>query len=172
MMKKSVILVAITLLTWSASAYAGDEFESSIVGIEVGGQVIGDNTGGDPWVVEEGEVEIGSDGELEFEVEGLLLLDGTVGPVLSVFASLNCRTGGNDGPGDGFERVARTDNTPLSADGDAESEQTIGLPSVCVAPIVLIQIGEIEGSFIGFPPGPLDVEEVLGLRFWIAASGI
>ena len=97
------------------------------------------------------------------EVEGLLIsagpATGTVGPVLEVFASLVCQKTAPGGEGPTNEQVLRTGNVPLSAAGDAEIEEVIELPYVCVAPIVLIRVGFV--NFLGFPiEGP-----------WIAASG-
>lgn len=139
----------------AGSAGADDFFESAVVGIQVPGQMIaGIGGGGNRWKVAEGEAEIGEYGELEVEVEGLLLdggmFDGTVGPISTVFASLVCqKTGAGDLTN---EVVASTADFPLSAAGDAEIEETIALPAVCVAPIVLIRVR--------MGPAP-----------WIAASG-
>ena len=81
----------------AGSASARDLFKSEVVGKEVAFQEIAGISPdlAQPWVVEEGEAKISTKGRsdrttLEVEVEGLLLLDDTVGPVVSVFASLVC----------------------------------------------------------------------------------
>ena len=101
------------------------------------------------------------------EVEGLLLLNGTVGPILTVFASLVCQKTEAVGEGEPTnEVVASAADVPLSAAGDAKIEETIILPAVCAAPIVLIRIGLLD---VGF--GPVE-PEMLGFPSpWIAVSG-
>ena len=163
-----MLLGAFVLVGASAgNAGASDVFESELVGKQVGNQEIAGISPdvAQPWVVEEGEVEIGEDGKLELEVEGLLLLDDTVGPVLTVFASLVCqKTVASGDPTN--EVVASTADVPLSAAGDAEIEEVISLPSVCVAPIVLVRIRLVD---VGF--GPVDIEDLGIPAPWIAASG-
>ncbi len=71
------------------------------------------------------------------------------------------------------EVVASTADVPLSAAGDAEIEDFIALPAVCVAPIVLIRVGLVDSpncALVG-QPRPCDVT-VFGIPSpWIAASG-
>ena len=165
----SVFLVGVS----AGNAGASDLFESKLAGKQVGGQEIAGISPdvAEPWVVAEGEVEIGEDGKLELDVEGLLLLDGTVGPVLTVFASLVCqKTVASGDPTN--EVVASTADVPLSAAGDAEIEEVIALPAVCVAPIVLVRINLVD---VGFGPVPLTALQLPDGTFlaaaWIAASG-
>ncbi len=158
----------------AGSAGALDLFESALAGKQVANQEIAgispDVAG--PWVVAEGEVEIGEEGGLDLEVEGLLLLDGTVGPVRSVFASLVCqKTVASADPTN--EVVASTTDVPLSAAGDAEIKDVIALPAVCVAPIVLVRIGLVESpncALVG-QPNPCQVTSFGIPSPWIAASG-
>ncbi len=163
-----VLLGAFVLVGGSAgNAGASGVFESEIVGKQVGNQEIAGISPdvAQPWVVAEGDVEIGSDGKLELDVEGLLLLDGTVGPVLSVFASLVCQKTVLTGAPTN-EVVASTADVPLSAAGDASLEEDITLPAACVAPIVLVRIRLVD---VGF--GPVDIEDLGIPAPWIAASG-
>ena len=72
------------------------------------------------------------------DVDGLLLQDGTLGPVFEVIASLHCSTGGTDEKA--FTEVARTGSCPLSPDGDVKFFEFIDLPEQCAAAIVLIGV--------------------------------
>ncbi len=171
-----VTLLGAFLLVGASAGNAGasDLFESNLAGKQVAFQEIAGISPdvAQPWVVAGGEVEIGDDGGLKLDVTGLLLLDGTVGPIRSVFASLVCqKTVASADPTN--EVVASTADVPLSAAGDAESEDTITLPDVCVAPIVLVRVGLVDSpNCADFgQPTPCDVT-VFGIPSpWIAASG-
>ena len=181
-MRTLVTLLGAFLLVGASGGNAGasDLFESNLAGKQVAFQEIAgispDVAG--PWVVAEGEVEIGENGQLDMEVEGLLLLDGTVGPIRSVFASLVCqKTVASADPTN--EVVASTADVPLSAAGDAEIEDVIALPAVCVAPIVLLRVSAVDSGF--FAPACMGgagtctatgVAVPIGCNGpWIAASG-
>ena len=147
-----VAITAVVVVGLSGrEANAGAPFEAEVVGIEVDGQVVAGIPGGAPWVVDEGQVRIDDDGELTLDVEGLLLLNGTVGPVFEVAAGVFCSTVDTDE--EEFTEVARTGNAPLNADGDAEIEETLELPGVCAAAIVLARVTVIDAGFVGGPPG-------------------
>ncbi len=166
----SVFLVGVS----TGNAGASDLFESKLAGKQVEGQEIAGISPdvAAPWVVAGGEVEIGNDGKLELDVEGLLLLDGTVGPVRSVFASLVCQKSvASADPTN--EVVASTADVPLSVAGDAEIEDVIALPAVCVAPIVLVHVGLVDSpncALVG-QPTPCQVTDLGIPSPWIAASG-
>ncbi len=157
------LLGAFLLVGASAgSASAQTLFESGIRGKQVATQAIADlgPDAAQPWKVASGEVRIESDGTLTAEMSGLLLLNNTVGPVTEVFARLVCqKTGVGDVNVPTSTVFVDTANVPLSAAGDAEIAEIISLPSVCVAPIVLISIGRV--TFI-----PIAIKGP-----WIAASG-
>ena len=168
-MKTLVTLLGAFLLVGASAGNgsASDLFESELAGKQVANQEIAGISPdvAQPWVVAEGEVEIGENGELDMDVEGLLLLDGTVGPVRSVFASLVCqKTVASADPTN--EVVASTADVALSAAGDAEIDEVITLPSVCVAPIVLIRI-----NLVDFGGGPFPISNLGIPEPWIAASG-
>ena len=120
-------------------------------------------SGGAPWVVKNGKVQLDPDGHLQVRVKGLLIgegalangapvppnLVGTVATVTTVHAALTC-----GGPGGGVPfTITSTDAVPLSPAGDFEIDAQLSLPEVCAQPIVLIRIGPATSS------GP-----------WIAAS--
>jgi hypothetical protein len=88
---------------------------------------------GAPWVLKEGSVRIRSDGELELEVEGLVLTaTGNAGGVTTISASLFCGADSNT------TAAATTAAVPLSQAGDAEIEAKVALPATCLAPIVFV----------------------------------
>ena len=168
------LLGSVSLVGASAGSAQTTVFESEIVGKQVAFQEIAGISPdvAQPWVVASGQARIESDGTLTAEMSGLLLLDNTVGPVRSVFASLVCqKTVASADPTN--EVVASTADVPLSAAGDAEIEDVIALPDVCVAPIVLVRVGLVDSpncALVG-QPTPCQVT-ALGIPSpWIAASG-
>jgi hypothetical protein len=122
-------------------------------------------SGGAPWVVDNGKVQLDSDGRLRIRVKGLVItsgalangnpvpdnLVGTTANVTTVHAALTC-----GGPGGGVPfTFTTTEAVPLSPAGDFEIDTQIPVPAVCAQPIVLIRIGTPAA------PGP-----------WIAASSL
>ena len=117
------------------------------------------------------------DGEFEVELEGFLLtdtgdpnLDGTIGAVIEIIATLHCR--GDDAAG--FTEVGRIGPVPLDMDGNAELEGQVVLPPFCIAPIVLVRIYSLDAIALSGTPGVVVVleEQVPPIpNFWIAASG-
>jgi len=120
-------------------------------------------SGGAPWVVDNGKIQLDPDGRLRVRVKGLVIAEGalangnpvpdslvgTVATVTEVHAALTC-----GGPGNGVPfTITSTDAVPLSSDGDFNIDAHISVPTVCAQPIVLIRIGAPQAS------GP-----------WIAAS--
>ena len=175
-MRTLITLLGAFLLVGASAGTAsaqGTVFESGIEGKQVAFQEI---AGISPdlaqrWKVASGEARIESDGRLTAEMSGLLLLNDTVGPVLTVFASLVCQKTVLTGAPTS-EVVASTADVALSAAGDAEIDETITLPPVCVAPIVLIRINLVD---VGFGPVPItalpDGSGGFLAAAWIAASG-
>jgi hypothetical protein len=165
-MKKSYAVAAAVLLLTSvpiglamasASNSSGVLFVSnSMVGSTPGMTVRGVAAGGAPWVVSSAVVQLDRDGRLHANIHGLLIskpgspLDGTVGPVTGVRASLTC---------EGTNVVASTGLVSLDANGNTKIDQMVTLPQSCVGPIILIQIGSTTSN-----PGPT-------LGPWIAATG-
>jgi len=116
------------------TAAGAGHFESQLIGSAVGQHVAGVASGGAPWKVAIGVVEVSSNGRIEVVIRGLLLSSGTgintVGPVTMVNASLVC----------GDVVAATTKSVPLSTNGNAQIEDTITVPSPCIAPAVLIRV--------------------------------
>jgi hypothetical protein len=99
-----------------------------------------------PWALNQGSTRVQANGRLTVKVDGLVItgtnssLDGTTGPVTAVVASVAC-----DGMTPTF---ASTDPVPLSPAGDARIDQKVTLPSVCLAPIVLVRANANSGPWI------------------------
>jgi hypothetical protein len=180
-----VALLAVSVLVVApvGRAMAQTLLESGVEGIQVGAQTIAGISGGAPWDVAAGEARIKEDGRLKVEVEGLVLTTPVVAedpvfPVLGVCGSLVCQKTEAGDPTN--EQVATTGSFPLSpVTGDAEVDDTIPLPGVCVAPIVLLRVSAVDANF--FTPEcaggtgtctPTGVAVPIGCTGpWIAASG-
>ena len=170
----------------SASAQP-DLFKTEVVGIQVAGQLIAGISGGAPWDVAAGEAKIKPNGDVKVVVEGLVLqtpiiASDPVFPVLGVCASLVCQKTVAGTPTN--EQVATTGNFPLSpVTGNAKigstTDANITLPAICVAPIVLVRVSEVDSGF--FAPvcmGGAGTCTATGVGVpigcngpWIAASG-
>ncbi len=105
--------------------------------------------GGLPWAIDKGEGELDDDGELEAEVEGLVLdpndpaviARGLAGnnPVGAFKAILSCLTVDENG----FAATVNLETATVPATtgvggGDAEIEETLSPPDPCIAPIVFV----------------------------------
>ena len=162
----SLSLVAL-LFVFPSSFFANGPkiINSHVAGSVPNVTVRGVVSGGAPWVVKNGKIQLDSDGHLLVRVKGLLIVDGalangapvppelvgTVATVTTVHAALTC-----GGPGGGVPfTITPTEGVPLSPTGDFEIDAELSLPTVCAQPIVLIRIGSPTS------PGP-----------WIAASEI
>ena len=88
--------------------------------------------GGLPWVIAEGQGEVGRDGSVEVRVEGLVIpLKGNINPVATFGATVSCLTP------HGIVNV-RTAQFPASTTGNAEIEGMVDLPHPCMHPIVFV----------------------------------
>jgi hypothetical protein len=140
------------------------DFQSGVVGSTPGAAIGGIGSGGAPWVVNQGQVQVSPDGRIQVDVQGLLIgpggpanLVGTTGPVTMVAATVVC-----GGAGGTPVLVPESSVTPtqLSGSGNAQINQSVTLPASCIAPVVLVRIFSLSQ-----PPGSL-------LGPFIAASGI
>ena len=181
-MQLSALLLAGVL---AGSASAQTLFESGVEGTQVATQTIAGIAGGAPWDVAAGEAKIRANGDIKVEVAGLVLTTpiipaDPVFPVLGVCGSLVCQKTAAGTPTN--EQVATTGSFPLSpVTGDALVNEVITLPaSVCVAPIVLLRVSEVDSGF--FAPacmGGAGTCTATGIPVpigctgpWIAASGL
>jgi hypothetical protein len=103
----------------------------------------GVNGGGLPWQIAEGRGELASDGSLEVEVRGLVLLNAApvplalrgTNPIASFRAIVSCLTFVDGSPA--TTNVA-TGPFPATAEGDSKIEATVTLPSPCFAPLIFV----------------------------------
>jgi len=97
-----------------------------------------------PWVLRSGEARLRHGGRLQVRVRGLVIPppqgNGTAGPVTNITAALYC---GND-----TTAAATTSSVPLSQRGNARIDQRVTLPSVCLAPVVLVHPNANNGAYI------------------------
>lgn len=153
-----VIAGTIAGTTAMSGGHHGDDestiFSQKLIGLPADQKIAIDGVpaAGAPWVVQKGShATVDGDGDLRVTVKGLLLtgtgtaLDGTVGPVKQVVASLACANG----------MTATSMPVPLSAKGDARIHAKIAVPNDCLAPVVLVRISGNQ------PTNP-----------WIAATGL
>jgi len=120
--------------------------KDNLIGLPVAGMPLrGIGGGGAPWVVADSDVKLDQNGKLKVKVKGLLItgtgssLDGTTGPVLTIWASLTCEGGGV---------FTSTSGAPLKLNGDANLKTTIPIPPSCLGPIMLIRANTGTGPWI------------------------
>jgi hypothetical protein len=89
--------------------------------------------GGVPWDLRRGSTSLSRKGAFELEVKGLVVA-GTNNPdgVTTISASLFCAPDSDATP------KFTVGPVPLSSRGNAEIEQTVTVPSRCLAPVVLV----------------------------------
>jgi len=191
MLRRTVVTLLGTLLlvgVSAGSASAHEIFKAGVEGIQVGGQFIAGIPGGAPWDVAFGFTTVKSNGQLKAKVEGLVLTTpiipaDPVFPVTGVCGSLVCQKTVAGDPTN--EQVAVTGSFPLSpVAGDTMINEVIALPAgVCVAPIVLLRVSEVDAGFLAAscaggatPAGCVatGISVSIGgcVGPWIAASGL
>jgi hypothetical protein len=129
LMAMTACALAVTTVSSRADDRDRETTWKSIKGITQAGNVVdGIAGGGQPWSTLSGEASVDlRDGEIEFDVRGLVLAGGdaigTPGPVTSVAATIVCGAG---------QSVA-TPQIPLSTQGDAHFEGDIAVPAACTS---------------------------------------
>jgi hypothetical protein len=121
--------------TTAASAAAdgnGKALDSRLVGLPAsmtGQTLFGVVAGGLPWRLDSGHARLFGDGRLHVDVEGLVLAAGPkegTNPIPNARAIVTCAGA----------VAASSVVVPYSAEGDAEIDDTLSLPSPCLAPAV------------------------------------
>ena len=101
----------------------------------------GINGGGLPWVIGSGQGELKASGELEINVQGLVLAAGAntgSNPVANFRAIVSCLTS-NGGVVNVSTGLFPATTGPASlGGGDAKIEATLSLPQPCIAPLVFV----------------------------------
>jgi hypothetical protein len=104
--------------------------------------------GGVAWTLTRGQGQLKADGDLEIEVDGLVLASTLSNPVAAFRALVSCVNA--DGT---FSNILTTDTFPATlglasaGGGDAQIETHVTLPTPCIAPIVFVTSGG--GSWFG-----------------------
>ncbi len=91
---------------------------------------------GAPWKITSGRGELESDGKIEVEVRGLVLVATGSNPLLNFRAIVSCQS--VDGAGTPSIVNLSTGDFPATTSGDANIEDKVELPTPCIAPIVFV----------------------------------
>jgi hypothetical protein len=153
-------IAALTIITLAGSMFAQDAV--TIKTILSFGTMIGDPGNGtpankaknvirgylgpdSPWLISSVQGSLKSNGALTVTVRGLVLPDGT-NPVPFFRAALSCQDPANSTKGKLFF------TKPFRADaaGNSNIAGTVTLPSLCIAPIILVTSPAVPGNFDGF----------------------
>ena len=122
-----------------------DLLRAPIAGSMPNQPINGVKSGGAPWVIDEGNARVRTDGRIEVRVEGLVIptppQNGT-NPVPTLSASLSCN---GKKPG----RHMTTRAVPFSKAGDARIRDTIRIPQRCIAPVVMLNPRGDKTVYIG-----------------------
>lgn len=92
--------------------------------------------GGQPWAISFAKGELSTEGKLEVTVNGLVLVSTGVNPIPNFKAIVSCLS--KDADGNPTTINVATGLSPASVTGDAKIEETVVLPSPCIAPIVFV----------------------------------
>ncbi len=92
--------------------------------------------GGAPWNIASGRGELKSDGKIEVEVRGLVLVSTGANPLANFRALVSCMS--VDGTGNPSSVNLSTGDFSASAAGDADIEDRVELPSPCIAPFIFV----------------------------------
>jgi len=150
-MKKWIVAFAIMLMLavgLIAQATAGDE-NAKVLEFKTMAGVVPPFTGptnpiqgvagaGAPWRIDEAKGRLRANGDLELEVEGLVLASNGTNPQAAFRAVVSCQSIAS-GTAVIVNRV--TAPFPATPSGDAEFEGNVALPSPCFAPIVFVTTG-------------------------------
>jgi hypothetical protein len=113
---------------------------------ELSNAIRGVQGGGLPWVIDSAHGQLQADGDIEIEVEGLVIdpndpaaiTAGVAGinPVPNFRAIVSCLS--KDAAGNAVTSNVQTGTFPASMAGDSQIEDTVSLPDPCIAPIVFV----------------------------------
>jgi hypothetical protein len=92
-----------------------------------------------PWSIQDAKGELRADGHLRVTVDGLVISAGPVvgtNPLPNFRAIVSCQS--RDGAGAPSVVNVSTSDFPATLGGDSHIEETLSLPSPCIAPIVFV----------------------------------
>lgn len=92
-----------------------------------------------PWSIQDAKGELRADGQLRVTVEGLVISAGPltgVNPLANFRAIVSCQS--RDGAGAPSIVNLSTADFPATSGGNSHIEETLSLPSPCIAPIVFV----------------------------------
>jgi hypothetical protein len=138
----AVVLAVGLIAQTSAASSSGEtvlEFRT-MVGVDgpfrgATNAIRGINGAGAPWRIDEVNGELRTDGKLEIEVEGLVLVSTGLNPAVAFRGAVSCLT--SDGTTVSTVNLV-TEQFPATPTGDSKIEANVSLPSPCVAPIVFV----------------------------------
>jgi hypothetical protein len=138
----AVVLAVGLIAQTSAASSSGEtvlEFKT-MVGVDgpfrgAANAIRGINGAGAPWRIDEVNGELRTDGKLEIEVEGLVLVSTGLNPAVAFRGAVSCLT--SDGTTVSTVNLV-TEQFPATPTGDSKIEANVSLPSPCVAPIVFV----------------------------------
>jgi hypothetical protein len=138
----AVVLAVGLIAQTSAASSSGEtvlEFKT-MVGVDgpfrgAANAIRGINGAGAPWRIDGVNGELKSDGRLEIDVEGLVLVSTGLNPSAFFRGAVSCLT--NDATTVSTVNLV-TEQFPATTAGDSKIEANVGLPSPCVAPIVFV----------------------------------
>jgi hypothetical protein len=138
----AVVLAVGLIAQTSAASSSGEtvlEFKT-MVGVDgpfrgAANAIRGINGAGAPWRIDGVNGELKSDGRLEIDVEGLVLVSTGLNPSAFFRGAVSCLT--NDATTVSTVNLV-TEQFPATTAGDSKIEAKVGLPSPCVAPIVFV----------------------------------
>jgi hypothetical protein len=142
LMAALVLAVGLIAQTSAASSTSGEtvlEFKT-MVGVDgpfrgAANAIRGIPGAGAPWRIDDVNGELRSDGKLEIDVEGLVLVNTGLNPAAAFRGAVSCLTS-TDTTVSTVNLV--TEQFPATPTGDSEIDAEVSLPSPCVAPIVFV----------------------------------
>jgi hypothetical protein len=139
----AALLLGVALIAQTSAASSSGETVlefKTMVGVDgpfrgPANAIRGINGAGAPWRIDGVDGELKSDGRLEIDVQGLVLVSTGLNPSAFFRGAVSCLT--NDATTVSTVNLV-TEQFPATTAGDSKIEANVSLPSPCVAPIVFV----------------------------------
>jgi hypothetical protein len=139
----AALLLGVALIAQTSAASSSGETVlefKTMVGVDgpfrgAANAIRGINGAGAPWLIDDVNGELKTDGKLEIDVKGLVLVSTGLNPSAFFRGAVSCLT--NDATTVSTVNLI-TEQFPATTAGDSKIEANVGLPSPCVAPIVFV----------------------------------